>query len=86
MCKVTCFSDFRPPALLVVGPALGAQLWGGGGLGNKLKDPPSPKLQWAAGPVACFVQNKGRKPFMRSAVLSCTLPVDGFPRCSEDTY
>ena len=49
MCKITCFSDFRRPVVLVVGPALGAELECGGGVWDTgSKGPPPPELHWAA--------------------------------------
>ena len=63
MCKLTCFSDFRRPAGLVVGLALGAELEGEGGVwerGSKGLSPP--ELQWAGGAYRSPPSSQGGDP------------------------
>ena len=45
MCKITCFSDFRRPAVLVVGPAL-VGVWE-----TDSRAPLPRELQWTARPI-----------------------------------
>ena len=50
MCKITFFfSNFRRPVLLLVGPALGAQIEGAGVWETGSKAPPSPGVAQTAG-------------------------------------
>ena len=55
MCKITSFSDFRRPAVLVVDPALGAELevWGGWGSGREAQRAPFPGVAVGRGPRRC---------------------------------
>ena len=50
MCKITCFRNFRRPAMLVVGLALGSLMSGGGGSGRQAQRAPLPRS--CTGPAA----------------------------------
>ena len=57
MCKITYFSIFRRPAMLMVGQ---------GGGGGALR-PPSPELQWTAGPIVTRCNPRHARPAYRDS-------------------